>query len=184
MQIHERMEKLTGKIAEQCRQIDGKSMARFLDELASARRIFVAGAGRSGLVARAFAMRLMHLGLSVHVVGEVTTPGAKAGDLLIIVSGSGQTNSMIGVMKRGKQHGATVVALTSRADSQIGRGSDFTVRIKGKTAKDLAGSGLKVPLGTPFELTTMVFLDSVIEELVHRHGKSAAELRAHHANLE
>ena len=63
----------------------------FADAILDAERIFVAGAGRSGLAAKAFAMRLMHLGLPVFVAGETTTPGIRAGDLLVIGSGSGAT---------------------------------------------------------------------------------------------
>ena len=129
-------------------------------------------------------MRLMHLGFRVHVVGEVTTPGAKPGDLLVIVSGSGQTHSMTCLMGRGKTSGAKVVAITSDPDSPLATGADIILHIKGKTAKDLAKGGLKLPLGTPFELSTMVFLDSVIEELTHRLRKDESDMRERHANLE
>lgn len=184
MPVHARIARITKGIATHCRQIDKRSVERFLTELTDAKRVFIAGAGRSGLVARAFAMRLMHLGLKVHVVGEVTTPAATPGDLLIIVSGSGQTHSMACVMDRGKSNGAKVAVLTSVPSSQIGKGADILVHVRGRTAKDLANGGLLSPLGTPFELSTMVFLDSVIEELAHSFQTGEKELRARHANLE
>ena len=39
----------------------------------SSNRIFVYGAGRSGLVAKAFAIRLVHLGFQTFVIGETIT---------------------------------------------------------------------------------------------------------------
>jgi hypothetical protein len=47
---------------------------RLADLVLNARRIFIAGAGRSGLAVRAFAMRLMQMGLAAYVVGETVTP--------------------------------------------------------------------------------------------------------------
>jgi len=194
MTIYLRIEKIAQKIAEQCRQIDRKSIDRFLDAIIDARRVFIAGTGRSGLVARAFGMRLMHLGFTVYIVGEVVTPAIKANDLLIIVSGSGQTTSMVAVMNAGKRKGAKIAAITSFPDSPIGKGADYVVQIKGRTVdetsrdymdRQLAGDHEPItPLGTLFELTSMVFLDSVIDELMQRYQKSEEELREYHTDLE
>jgi len=184
MAVKGRIARLAKGISEHCSRIDERSTKRLIDSLECANRVFIAGAGRSGLVARAFAMRLMHLGFRVHVVGEVTTPGARAGDLLLVISGSGETNSMACVLQRGKDHGAKTAAITSNPKSTIGKKASMLVYVGGKSARDLARSGLKVPLGTPFELSSMVFLDAVIEELVHRHEKTAHEMHLRHANLE
>lgn len=64
-------------------------------EIQKANRVFVAGAGRSGMMARCFAMRLMHMGITAYMVGEVVTPSIAAGDLLVIASGSGETASLV-----------------------------------------------------------------------------------------
>lgn len=53
-----------------------------------ARRIFISGDGRSGLMGKAIAMRLMHGGYEVYVVGETITPSIGKGDVLLLVSGS------------------------------------------------------------------------------------------------
>ena len=52
----------------------------FENEILKAENIFVTGAGRSGLAAKAFAMRLMHLGLSAYVVGETISPAIHKND--------------------------------------------------------------------------------------------------------
>jgi len=194
MTFHLRIEKIVQKIAEQCRQIDRKSVDRFIAAIIDANRIFIAGAGRSGLVARAFGMRLMHLGLTVHIVGEVTTPAIKEKDLLIIVSGSGQTTSMLAVMNVAKQKGAKIAAVTSFPNSPIGKGADYVVQIQGRavenalrdyTSRQLSGEHEPItPLGTLFELSAMVFLDAIIDELMVRYQKSEEQLKELHSNLE
>ena len=192
--IHTRMEKLAQKIQEQLRAIDQKSIDQFVESLINAKRIFIVGAGRSGLVAKAFGMRLMHLGGTVYVVGEVITPAINKDDLLIVVSGSGQTLSPVVAATIAKEKGVRIVGITSNPDSDIGKLSDVVVQIKGRRSEDakrdhearqLTGDHEPlVPLGTLFELATMVFLDSIIEELMLRYKKSEDELRKLHADLE
>jgi len=192
--IHTRMEKLAQKIEEQLRAIDQKSIDQFVESLINTKRIFIVGAGRSGLVAKAFGMRLMHLGFTVYVVGEVITPAINKDDLLIIVSGSGQTLSPIVAARIAKEKGVKIVSITSNPDSDIGKISEVVVQIKGRRPEDakrdyearqlLGNHEPLTPLGTLFELSAMVFLDSVIDELMLRYKKSEDELRKLHADLE
>ncbi|VVC02642.1 3-hexulose-6-phosphate isomerase [Candidatus Burarchaeum australiense] len=194
MTIHRRMELLTQKLAEQCREIDRKSIDRFMAAVMEAKKIFIHGAGRSGLVGRAFAMRLMHLGFNVYVVGETTTPPIHEGDLYIAVSGSGKTSTVLAIAKTAKTMGARIGVITSHPDSPMGELADPVVLIKGRDAvkggndylaRQLAGQHEPLtPLGTLFELSAMVFLDSVIEELMIQKNKTEGELRTLHTNLE
>ncbi|MEM3555560.1 MAG: 6-phospho-3-hexuloisomerase [Candidatus Micrarchaeia archaeon] len=191
--IQKRMEKLTQKIAEQLKEIDRKSIDQFIDSIINAKRIFIGGAGRSGLVAKAFGMRLMHLGFTVYVLGEVITPALSKDDLLILVSGSGRTISVVVAAKVAKEKGVKVVSITSDPNSEIGKLSDVVVQIKGRRpeeakrdyeARQLSGEHEPLtPLGTLFELSTMIFLDSIIDELMLRYKKSEEELKKLHADL-
>ncbi|QLJ53216.1 MAG: 6-phospho-3-hexuloisomerase [Candidatus Fermentimicrarchaeum limneticum] len=194
MTIHTRMEKLTQKIEEQLSAIDRKSIDQLVESLTNAKRIFIGGAGRSGLVAKAFGMRLMHLGFTVYVIGEVITPAINKEDLLIIVSGSGQTISVVVAARIAKEKGVKIVSITSNPNSDIGKLSDVIVQIKGRRPEDakrdyearqLIGNHEPLtPLGTLFELSAMVFLDSIIDELMLRYQKSEDELKKLHADLE
>ena len=194
MTIHTRMEKLAQKIAEQCRSIDMKSIDQFIDAVMNADRIFIAGAGRSGLVAKAFGMRLMHLGFTVYVIGEVITPALNKDDLLIAVSGSGRTLSTVSAAKVAKDKGVKIALITSYPDSELGKISDLTIQIKVRapeeahrdyTTRQLIGDHEPLtPLGTLFELSTMLFLDEVVDELMRRYAKSEEELKKLHADLE
>lgn len=158
------------------------------------RSIFVVGAGRSGLVARAFAMRLMHLGFSVHVVGETTTPRMDPEDLLIVISGSGETLYPSTIAREAKKLGGVIAAITSYPDSTIGRLADVVVTIKGRIKPDTTTDyesrqimGIHeplTPLGTLFELSTMIFCDALISELASRLGKTEEDIARRHASLE
>lgn len=89
-------------------RIDGAALARLEQAIAEANAIFVFGAGRSLLMLKAFAMRLMHIGLKVHVVGDVVTPALQKSDLLLLASASGETASLVNVAIKAKQLGGTV----------------------------------------------------------------------------
>lgn len=158
------------------------------------KKIFLVGAGRSGLVARAFAMRLMHIGFSVHVLGETLTPPLSRGDLLIVISGSGETIYPVTIAKETKELGGYVAAITSYPESALGEIADLIVRIRGRVppkeqksyeARQILGMHEPLtPMGTVFELTSMLFCDSLIAELVSRMGKSEEDLERRHATLQ
>ena len=157
-------------------------------------KVLVMGAGRSGLVGRAFAMRLMHLGFPSYVLGEVVTPAVGRGDLVFAISGSGRTELIVTAARAAKKAGARIIAVTSHPDSPLGELADHVVVVPGRTklaeetdyfARQVLGIHEPLaPLGTLFEDTTMVVLDGLIAELMHRLGKTEAQLKRNHANIE
>jgi 6-phospho 3-hexuloisomerase len=149
--------------------------------LDKASRIFIAGAGRSALVARFFAMRLMHGGYDVYVVGEIVTPSIRKGDMLIVISGSGETETMIAYTKRAKELGAQVALLSTKSSSTIGDTADvvYPIGTPDKYAKTIG-----MPMGTIFELSTLIFLEAIISHIIHEKGIPEEEMRTRHANLE
>lgn len=159
---------------------------RFLTALMEAPRIFVAGAGRSGLAVRAFAMRLMHMGRQVFVAGEVVTPGVGAGDLLIVGSGSGETASLRAMAERAKSVGAKVALVTIFADSLIGKIADVVVTIPAPTPKSSSrGQPLSIqPMGSLFEQSMLIFFDLLILQLMEKASIDSAAMFERHANLE
>ena len=160
------------------------------------KKIFVVGQGRSGFVGRSFALRLMNMGLTVYFLGETITPAAGKEDLILAISGSGTTKITLTASSTAKEIGAQVVAVTSYPESPLGNLADLIVPIGGRTKlgwpkeKDylvrqiLGESETLSPLGSIFENNCMVFLDSMVVELMHRLGKSEDELRKLHATLE
>jgi len=195
------MEEIASYIHKASNEIDPRQVEEFISLLVevyksnSGRKILVMGAGRSGLVGRAFAMRLMHLGFNVYVLGDTIVPSISDRDVVIAVSGSGKTRLVVTAAEAAKAVGAKIVALTSFPESPLGKLADITVRIPGKTkevfkmddyfARQILGVHAPLaPLGTLFEDIAMVFLDGVIYELMLRLGVSEDEMRKRHANIE
>ncbi len=149
--------------------------------LDKAKRIFISGAGRSKLVGNFFAMRLVHSGYDVSVVGEVVTPSIQAGDLLIIISGSGETEQLIAFTNSAKKMGADIMLISSKAQSTIGDLADGVFQIG---ATEQYGKVQGMPMGTVFELSTLIFLESTISHIIHDKGIAEEKMRERHANLE
>lgn len=175
--------------------LDEKTIDKFENMIIDANNIFVTGAGRSGLAAKAFAMRLMHLGLSSYVVGETISPAINADDCIIAISGSGETNTIVSAAKIAKNRGSKVLAVTSYPDSTLGQLADGHLLVKGRTKKEVDDENYMkrqihgnytslTPLGTAFELTTLVFLDAIVSELMEKMEQTESDLKARHTVLE
>ncbi|MDD1612520.1 MAG: 3-hexulose-6-phosphate synthase [Methylococcaceae bacterium] len=149
--------------------------------LDNAKRVYVSGAGRSGLVCRFFAMRLMHSGYDVSVVGEIVTPSIKKGDLLIVISGSGETEQLIAFTKKAREVGAQICLITAKSGSTIGEMADAVLQIG---TSDQYGKVIGMPMGTVFELSTLSFLEALVSHLIHEKGIAEEVMRYRHANLE
>ncbi|MGC8542811.1 MAG: 6-phospho-3-hexuloisomerase [Vulcanisaeta sp.] len=178
--------------------VNPEEISSFIDLLVNVykadKKVLVVGAGRSGLVGRAFAMRLMHLGFRSYVLGETITPSVGEGDLVVAISGSGTTTMVVAAAEAAKKMRARVVAITSYRDSPLASYADLIVQVPGRTkvakmddyfARQILGLHEPLaPLGTLFEDTAMVLLDSVIAELMFRLRKTEEEIKMRHANIE
>jgi 6-phospho-3-hexuloisomerase len=152
--------------------------------LSDTERIFVHGAGRSGLALRMTAMRLMHLGLTVHVVGEVTTPAIGKGDVLLTASGSGTTPGILRAAETARSVGAAVAVITTAAASPLAAVADQVIVIPGAAKLDRSGTVSVQYAGSLFEQTLVVLGDALFHALWQASGASADELWPRHANLE
>ena len=180
---------ITSVTEELSRTLDSVSFAqqeKLADEILKANRVFVAGAGRSGMMARCFAMRLMHMGLKAYMVGEVVTPSIAAGDLLVIASGSGETESLVSMAKKAKRLGAAVATVTIYPEATIGQMSGAVVEIHAPTSKSNIDTGIRSvqPMGSLFEQSLLICLDYVILILMDKKQITGEEMFTRHANLE
>jgi 6-phospho-3-hexuloisomerase len=158
------------------------------------RKALVVGAGRSGLVGKAFAMRLMHVGIGVYVMGETITPAIGEGDIVIIISGSGSGAMSTTAARMAKRLGSIIFAVTSYPDSELAQTSDYLVVVPGREtvaeesdyqSRQLLGEHESLaPMGTLFEDTCAVFLDGLIAELMTRLKVSEASMREKHSTIE
>jgi 6-phospho-3-hexuloisomerase len=166
-------------------KVSQAQLGALADRLASADRVFVTGEGRSGFMARAFAMRLMHLGLAVYVIGETTTPSVRAGDTVVAVSGSGTTAGTVRVAEQAVGVEATVLAVTTEPESPLGRQAAACLVIPAATKYRRDGEAATVqPLSSLFDQVTHLALDAVCLELAGRRGIDNAAAKAAHANTE
>jgi 6-phospho-3-hexuloisomerase len=190
------MRLMASKIRAIANSISDKDVDKFINEILNAKRVYVMGAGRSGLVAKAFAMRLMHLGMQAYVIGETITPALNTGDLMVVFSGSGRTKTVADIAETGKEIGAHICLITSNADSRIGRIADCIVIIeqfRDDVKDDAAEFEIRqmlgdhksfAPLGTLFETASMIFADAVISRLMEITQTDENALKNRHANIE
>jgi len=194
-EVSSSMRLIIENLKEVINKLDREAIKAMLQKTIDSNHVFVMGAGRSGLVAKAFAMRLMQLGLTVYVVGETTTPAVLSQDVVIAISGSGETRTIADLGKLAKDIGSTLITITSKKDSALGKISDIAVIIPSKKKNDPDEAGYlerhmrgdyknMPPLGTSFEITSLVFLDSVVSQLIMLTGTSEAKLESRRTNIE
>ena len=168
---------LLGRIDGVMGKVEWADLLELVDRLPRVRRTFITGAGRSGLVARSFAMRLMHAGLPAFIPGETNTPAAGEGDLLVAISCTGQTGMTEYVARRGDDLGMEVVVLTAEADSPVAAHADRLVVIPVPEPDIVLRAAI-------FEHAVSLCLDAVFNVLADRLKLDLEAFRQRHANLE
>lgn len=157
---------------------DIQGTEQFVDMMISSPTIFIYGVGRSGLIAKAFAIRLVQMGLEVYFVGETITPIVEEGNLVIIVSQTGNTMSCIQTANIVRRVGAKVITVTANDHSKLANASNLVVHICPKKDDE---RGTLAPLGTLFEDATLVYLDGIVAQLMQKLGQSEGSMRKRHA---
>jgi len=193
------MQQMAETIIKTTGMLDRDQVVAFFNAMLAAERVYVAGAGRSGFIAKAYGMRLMHLGFDVYVVGETVTPSFRAGDTLVIVSGSGETLSMASICKTAKDLKGKICLITASPDSRMSRIADCVVNLGDLTGyyqdrntfevRQLTGKYRSVasafaPLGTLFETLALVFTDAVISSLMEVKKAEINEIKDRLTNVE
>ncbi|CAM4402981.1 3-hexulose-6-phosphate isomerase [Pedobacter westerhofensis] len=169
------------KLAE---QIDFEQIALLIPYIENADRIFLIGAGRSGLALRSAAMRLMHFGLTVFVAGETTTPAIREGDLLIAASGSGTTSTIVKAAEKAAATGAVVAAISTTNTSPLATLSSLVLILPAAQKQDHGKTISAQYAGSLFEQAVLLLTDAIFQTLWAADGTPAEELWKRHANLE
>ncbi|MBD7963083.1 6-phospho-3-hexuloisomerase [Fictibacillus norfolkensis] len=165
--------------------ISDEETEKLVDKILESKKIFVAGAGRSGFMGKSFVMRMMHIGIDAYVVGETVTANLEEDDLLIIGSGSGETKTLVAIAEKAKSLGGTVAAITISPESTIGKLADITVRLPGVTKDQSEGDFKTVqPMGSLFEQTMLLIYDAIILRFMEKKGLDSNKMYGKHANLE
>jgi 6-phospho-3-hexuloisomerase len=157
---------------------------KMCDELLAARRIATYGVGREGLMMRALCMRLMHLGLDAHVVGDMTTPPLGRGDLLVVSAGPGNFSTVSALLGVAQGAAARTLVVTAQPDGEAPRSADVVIHLRAQTMADDRGGESVLPMGSLYEAVQLVFFDIVSILLRERTGQTMEEMRSRHTNLE
>ncbi|MGP0224111.1 6-phospho-3-hexuloisomerase [Paenarthrobacter sp. NCHU4564] len=182
--ISDNVSLILGEITKTAGSVRTDRMADLASLLQRSERIFVAGAGRSGLVLRMAGMRLMHLGLTVHIAGDATTPAIASGDLLLVASGSGTTSGVVKSAETATKAGARIAAFTTNPDSPLARLADALVIIPAAQKTDHGSSVTRQYSGSLFEQALFVATEATFQSLWDNDVQPAEELWLRHANLE
>ncbi|MCD6350973.1 MAG: SIS domain-containing protein [Armatimonadetes bacterium] len=175
---------IASEIAWGVSSLDQQHMETLADAILAAKKVFVYGAGRSGFMMQALAMRLGHLGLQVWVVGETTTPAIGPGDLLLVGSGSGQTRITLAMVEAARARQARTACITAHADSPVARACDLKLLIPTPVTKVDRERPSHQPPGSLFEQCLLVVGDALVMHLMKRLGTTEEQLRARHTKLE
>lgn len=156
-----------------------------IKKLLSADKVFFVGVGRVMLSLKAVAKRLAHIGIDTHIVGEITEPAIKKGDILIAASGSGESIFPKGIAKKAKALGAEVIMIGSNRESALAELSDFMVRVptntKMKFPDEISSEQIMTSL---FEQFLLIYGDIIAKMIVERKNINMDSLWEYHANLE
>jgi 6-phospho-3-hexuloisomerase len=166
-------------------RIDDRDVDRVVSCIANARHVSVFGCGREGLQIRGFAMRLFHLGRSVSVVGDMTTPAISKGDLLLVTAGPGMHSTALALVGAAKTAGAQVLTITAEPKGPVPRMSDETLVLPAQTMANDHGENVSIlPMGSVYEGALFVLFEVIIIKLKTSLKVTDEVMRSNHTNLE
>lgn len=187
MEIKRILSRVIDELDQTVDKLDEGQLQELENSIKKADKIFVAGAGRSLMMIRGLAMRLMHMGFITYVVGETVTPAIEENDLLIVASGSGNTSTLVSMAEKCKHLGATLALITTNEQSAIGKLADVMVEVKTSTSKTDEGGAKSIqPGGNTFEQSVLLIGDAIIIDITSSRtlAENNAILMGKHANLE
>lgn len=183
--IQQNIERILDEIKMVLGVVNENEAVSLRDEILKANKIVVCGAGRVGMAIRGFGMRLGHLGLQAFTLGDSTVPGIGKGDLLLIASGSGETQTIYDLVEIGKKNGAKVGLVTGNPESRMGKLADVVVQIKAPSkTKAVEGLASIQPMTTLNEQSLGIFFDALVLDLMEKMGETHDTMWARHSNLE
>jgi 6-phospho-3-hexuloisomerase len=166
-------------------RVDPDAFEQLASALISARRIILHGLGREGLQMKGLAMRLFHLGLDAHVVGEMTTPPIGPDDLLVVSSGPGDFASIEALITIARRAGAKIAVVSAVASSNTAREADYLLHMPAQTmATDLTRRSSHLPMGSLFEVAMMLSFELLVLRIRDLKGETPETMRARHTNME
>jgi 6-phospho-3-hexuloisomerase len=183
--FHDYAEKVLSEIREVLSVVEQHEVEILIDEIKHAKTIVVYGAGRVGLAIRGFGMRLGHLGFHAYVLGDATVPQIGYGDIVLLASGSGETQTVYDIAVLAKRNGARLCLITGRIDSRIGALADTIVQLKAPSKVNRVKEDASIqPMTTLNEQCLNIFFDVMVLMIMKTTSQDSDDLWARHSNLE
>ncbi|MGB2791690.1 MAG: 6-phospho-3-hexuloisomerase [Candidatus Moraniibacteriota bacterium] len=183
--LKENVKKILREIESVLEKLDEKESGRLVNDILNARKIVVCGAGRVGMATRGFGMRLGHLGLEAFTLGDSIVPSIGKGDLFLVSSGSGETQTIYDLVEIAKKNGAKIALVTGNTASRMGKIADTIVEVKAPSkTKPIEGFTSIQPMTTLNEQCLGIFYDAIILELMERMSETHDTMWNRHSNLE
>lgn len=179
-----RMQAALAELAAVAAAMDETALEMACGRILGARRVMLYGCGREGLMMRALAMRLYHLGLSISMQGDLTAPPLGEGDLFFAACGPGQLSTVTALAGVARAAGAGVLMVTAEPAGASVALADQVLVIPAQTmARDLGGDSV-LPMGSLFEGAMFVVFEIMVLRLRAMRGEAAEAMRARHTNME
>jgi 6-phospho-3-hexuloisomerase len=183
--FHTATQQALTEVASVLASVKADTADRLCVEILRARRIACYGVGREGLMMKALCMRLMHLGLNAHMVGDMTTPPLSEGDLLIVSAGPGSFSTVLALLGVAHTAGARTMVVTAQPNGLVPQRSDVVIELPAQTMADDQGQSTSLlPMGSLYEAAQLIFFDLISILLREKTGQTAEQMRARHTNLE
>ncbi|MCI1944403.1 6-phospho-3-hexuloisomerase [Clostridium luticellarii] len=177
------LSKILNEVNDVVNNVDENQMDNIVELISKDKRIFIYGEGRSGFVGRCFAMRLMHLGYAVYVVGETITPAINENDIIVAISGSGETSLVLNIAGKARDKGTLVIGVSSKEDSSLIKISSSFLIVPGATKSDKSVKSIQL-LSSLFDQSLHIVLDAICLKLSYKDKLDNEEAIKNHVNLE
>ena len=143
-------------------------------------RVIITGMGKSGHVGRKIAATLASTGTPAYFVhpGEASHGDLgmiQAGDAILALSWSGETAELADIITYSRRYGIALVALTSNAESALGREADVCLDLP--KSEEACPNGLAPTTSTTMQL---VMGDALAVALLEARGFTAQDFRQFH----
>lgn len=183
--IAEMNAKAVDELTDVINRIDLTQVQDLIRALLNANRVVLHGLGREGLMMKALCMRLFHMGMDVHMVGDMTTPAVGKGDLFVVSAGPGYLSTVAALMNMAQSAGAKTVCFTAQPEGKVPQSADLTVVLPAQTmADDTKDPTSFLPMGSLYEGTLFLFFEYLVLLLGDRMGVTPEQMRRNHTNLE
>jgi len=186
MRISEYFEKIACELNNTINDMALEEAERLVELILKTKRVFVLGAGRSGFMLKSFAMRLAQMGFEAYVIGETITTAMEENDLLVIGSGSGETESLVAMALKAKKIKGIIALITIYPQSSIGLIADLSIKVKAVSSKVKSTNQYCSiqPGASLFEISLLILLESIVLRLMEKSGKDSDAMFTRHANIE